>query len=281
MVVIKDIEDFKNMTSGITSFSHAYLFKVNDLELGYKCAKEFAKKIICDNCDDTEIRSHQIDEDEYDDLYVVNPSTISINSAEITKLLNYMETKSLRPNGKRVYIIYGYERISREVSNKILKFLEEPNDNIYGILLTADVDKILPTIVSRCQMMLLSFEHKEKLEINKIEDMKKYLEELLKRKYKMIAYNNNYFLESMQNRELFLEKFEILERIISNNIKTKYNLESEDIFNSSVLQSFDINDIIIVLKITNQLKSLIKRNINLSLLLDRYIIELVRELQLC
>ena len=66
-----------------------------------------------------------------------------------------METKSLREDGRRVYIIYGFERLSTIISNKIFKFIEEPQNNIYAILLTENIEKILPTIISRCQILNL------------------------------------------------------------------------------------------------------------------------------
>ena len=48
MAIIHDLTDFQTLTSNITSFSHAYLFKVNDLSKGFEYALEFAKKIICE-----------------------------------------------------------------------------------------------------------------------------------------------------------------------------------------------------------------------------------------
>ncbi len=43
MAKIANLNDLKNITSNITSFSHAYLFSVNSLELSFPYAKEFAK----------------------------------------------------------------------------------------------------------------------------------------------------------------------------------------------------------------------------------------------
>ena len=147
MTKITNISDFKNVTSSITSFSHAYLLNVNSLDSAFVYAKEFAKRIILENIKDNSFEyediNYKIDHDEFDDLYVVNPDTIGINNEEINKLFSYMETKSLRENGRRVYIIYGFERLSTLISNKILKFLEEPQDNIYAILLTENFEKIL------------------------------------------------------------------------------------------------------------------------------------------
>ena len=79
----------------------------------------------------------------------MNPDSIAIKKEEIDNLVNYFKTKSLRDNGKRVYIICGFERLREDVSNKILKFLEEPEENIHAILITENIDKILSTIISR------------------------------------------------------------------------------------------------------------------------------------
>ena len=283
MTKIASLIDFKNLTSNITSFSHAYLLSVSSLELAYPYAKELAREIISQeiNKDSFEYEdiSYKIENDEFDDLYVVNPDTIGINNEEINKLLNYMETKSLRENGRRVYIIYGFERLSTIISNKILKFLEEPQDNIYAILLTENFEKILPTIISRCQVMNLSFPKKEDNEVE-IDLMKDLLTNIVDKKKKMIAYENDYFKDAFTDRLLFYDKFEVLERIISETLNSKYQKKDNKYICDS-FKEFSSNTIINILDITNRLKCLIKNNINLNLLLDRYIIEIAEELDLC
>ena len=80
MARIENLTDFMNITSNITSFSHAYLFSVNSLELAFPYAKEFAKSIILQNLDESSFEyediSYKIDNDEFDDLYVVNPESV-------------------------------------------------------------------------------------------------------------------------------------------------------------------------------------------------------------
>ena len=283
MTKIASLSDFQNITSIITSFSHAYLLNVNSIDSAFPYAKELAKTIILQEVDSKSFEyediSYKIDHDEFDDLYVVNPDTIGINNEEINKLLSYMETKSLRENGRRVYIIYGFERLSTVISNKILKFLEEPEEGIYAILLTENFERIISTIVSRCQIMNLSFSDKED-NVEKIMLLKEFLNELIDKKKKMIAYVYNYFNDSFTNRLEFYEYFEILERIISETLNSKYqNNESNYVCDS--LLKYPSNTIINILNITNRLKCLIKNNINLNLLLDRYIIEITEELDLC
>ena len=281
MAKVNNMDDFKNITSNITSFSHAYLFNVNSLEVAYPYVKEFAKSIILgNNYDINDDISYQIDNDEFDDLYIINPETIGINTEEINKLMVYMETKSLRNNGKRVYIIYGFERLSDVVSNKILKFLEEPSENIYALLITENFEKILPTIVSRCQKIDLTFPLNS-FDNNKVELLKRFIDDLVQKKNQMIAYEYDYFANVINNRIELYNYFEILEKIFSETINDIYGYNVDNIYICGCLFNYNKKTLINVLNITNKLKCLIKGNINLNLLIDRDIIEITEELGLC
>ena len=279
MAKINNMGDFNRLTSSITSFSHAYLFNTNSLTDMLLYAKEFAKKIILEtyNGEDIDTVSYQIDNDEYDDLYIVNPLTVGIKNEEIEKLFQVMMTKSLRENGRRVYIIYGFERLTRDVSNKILKFLEEPVDNLYGILLTENMDSILSTIISRCQVINISFERKDN-DDNLINNMLAFLKKIQKNGTKMIAYTNDYFIDLYSDRNKMSEAFGILEEIFSNNLKKRYNKEFNSKYNLEDYDNIPMNNLINMMDITCNLKPLIKQNINLNLLIDRYIIEISKEL---
>lgn len=283
MARIDNLNDFKNQTSTITSFSHAYLFNVNSLDKALPYIKEFAKMIVIDdlvNEDEAIDIAYKIDHDEFDDLYIVNPNTIGINTEEINKLMNYMETKSVRNNGKRVYIIFGFERLSRDVSNKMLKFLEEPNENIYALLMTENFEKILPTIVSRCQVLNFTFPTDD-VNIEIVDKMKEFLSNLIEKKKKMIAYEYDYFYEAIQDRVTFYQYFEVIEQIISESLNSVYSFKNNENYVCGELLDYPTNTIINILDITNRLKCLIKGNINLNLLIDRYIIEVTEELVLC
>jgi DNA polymerase III delta prime subunit len=52
---------------------------------------------------------------------------------------------------KKILIIQDAERMNKESSNSILKELEEPNDNVLIILIVNQLDRMLPTIISRCR----------------------------------------------------------------------------------------------------------------------------------
>lgn len=53
----------------------------------------------------------------------------------------------------RVVIVDGAEYFSEEAANSLLKTLEEPPEQVVIILLTADHNIVLPTLVSRCQLL--------------------------------------------------------------------------------------------------------------------------------
>ena len=268
----------EEILSKINNFSHAYLIDTNDLDSSYSFVKELAKKIIISTNDELLYTNDQIssliEENNFDDFYVLNPDTNNIKIEELNELFNYFETKSLRNNGNRVYVIYGMERFSTTLSNKILKFLEEPENNIYGILMTQNINVLLPTIISRCQTIKLSYE--TTFDDEKLNNMKNFLSFFIKNRLNTIAYTNNYWLKYEGNRKDYVECFSIIERILSSYINKYHDVGYEKEFYLEDLSKLPIEKVIEILRITNKIKGLINYNINLNLLIDRYIIEMER-----
>ena len=104
----------------------------------------------CNNCNICSL----VDSDNYPDLYIIEGDDTTIKKEQIVKLEDEFKNTSLLKN-KRIYIIKESEKMNDSSSNTLLKFLEEPNDNIVAILLTKDRYKLLPTIISRCQIISL------------------------------------------------------------------------------------------------------------------------------
>ncbi len=55
----------------------------------------------------------------------------------------------------KAFIIDGAEYLSTEAANALLKILEEPPQRVAWLLLAADEDRLLPTVLSRCQRLEL------------------------------------------------------------------------------------------------------------------------------
>ena len=85
-----------------------------------------------------------------------HPDIIEINAANETHvedIRDLIERSKLAPMmGKhKVYIIDEVHQLSSAASSALLKTLEEPPENVIFILATTDPQKLLPTIIYRCQ----------------------------------------------------------------------------------------------------------------------------------
>ncbi len=66
------------------------------------------------------------------------------------ELNSFTNLKMSRPTA---ILIKGIEDATTETANAFLKNLEEPQENLYYILTASSAKKVLPTIVSRCQVI--------------------------------------------------------------------------------------------------------------------------------
>ncbi|MBQ0065689.1 MAG: hypothetical protein KBT48_07970 [Firmicutes bacterium] len=76
-----------------------------------------------------------------------------IKKEAITSLQESFSKTGQEQSDKRIYVIEQYDLISTSASNSLLKFIEEPQEGIYGILTTEEKSNVLPTIQSRCQII--------------------------------------------------------------------------------------------------------------------------------
>ena len=85
-----------------------------------------------------------------------HPDIVEINAANETHvedIRDLIERSQLAPMmGKhKIYIIDEVHQLSSAASSALLKTLEEPPENVLFVLATTDPQKLLPTIISRCQ----------------------------------------------------------------------------------------------------------------------------------
>jgi DNA polymerase-3 subunit delta' len=72
--------------------------------------------------------------------------------------IRYLQLMASRPpyEGKyKVFIIDEAEHLSTEAANSLLKIMEEPPPRIVWLLLTSEESLLLPTVISRCQKLIL------------------------------------------------------------------------------------------------------------------------------
>ena len=90
-------------------------------------------------------------------------STGVIKKEEITSLQKEFSKTSFK-NETRIFVIDGVEKMNKQSSNSILKFLEDPPQNTIGLLFTENVNSVLNTIKSRCQILFTNKVTKKQIE---------------------------------------------------------------------------------------------------------------------
>ena len=134
--------------------SHAYIFEGEAGTKKFETALFFASLLLCQNseqkpcgeCHNCKRVAHQT----HPNLHIIRPTKRQVVKEDIQQLQKDFNKTALE-EGAKVYIISEADTMNQHASNSLLKFLEEPHDNIYGILLAKDASKLLPTLRSRSQ----------------------------------------------------------------------------------------------------------------------------------
>lgn len=100
----------------------------------------------CNDCIRAARRTHP-------DVHLLRPE--SAQGYLIAQIRALIEDLGLAPirSQRKVYILDEAERLTPSTANALLKSLEEPPDNAMFILLATTRDAVLPTVLSRCQVV--------------------------------------------------------------------------------------------------------------------------------
>jgi DNA polymerase-3 subunit delta' len=74
-----------------------------------------------------------------------------ISVAQIRELSSFLSLTSHRSDGLRIILIHPAEALNAASANALLKMLEEPAAGVIFILVAHQLQRLLPTIISRCQ----------------------------------------------------------------------------------------------------------------------------------
>lgn len=307
-VFLKTIERTLNQKH----LSHAILMKGGSLDLQKEAALYLAQSLICEHgtlacgtCDDC-IRVYRC---EYIDLVFIDGSIETIKKQAIEKLQSQFSYSALEQAGIKVYIIHAIENATIESLNSLLKFLEEPEGETYAIFTTNNIDKVLPTVLSRCQMLVLKSEsiilkvsNMRESGIQKddayilsmiFNDIEKVKEEVASERYQVIKKASYQILERISNNQTghIIAQLELLKnyhevsdvqlflRIMYFVLKTsKYDQQHYfDCIQETVNKLKGVHDIERKMMLVLDYESkLLNTNMNVSLLVDQLLYQMNR-----
>ena len=178
-------KNFVSFVQNIVSnnkISHAYIIELYDYDTDMDLINRFIKLLLCKNgikdvdnvnCGACNICS-LVDSHNYPDIRYIEPNGKEIKKNQLLELQKDFNNKSLLEN-KRIYVIKEAEKLNTSAANTLLKFLEEPADDIIAILLTNNRYKLLDTILSRCQVLTVGAEVTELDYSNEVNDVLTYI----------------------------------------------------------------------------------------------------------
>ena len=102
----------------------------------------------CGHCAECERLARGVDPD----LAVVEREGEFIRIEQIAALIADLSLKPFSAT-RRVWVLIEPERLNVEAANTFLKSLEEPPSHVHFILVSDELERVLPTIVSRCQVV--------------------------------------------------------------------------------------------------------------------------------
>ncbi|MCR1899537.1 DNA polymerase III subunit delta' [Irregularibacter muris] len=195
--------------------SHSYIFTGPQGTQKSEMAHNLAKALFCtqDNppCHHC-VPCEKMQENNHPDLVEIFPQGLHLRIQQIRELRQNISIKPYESSYK-IYIIHNADTMGTAAQNALLKTLEEPPSYAVIILLTTNLQGLLPTIISRSQV----------LQFNRIaqQQIEKYLMEqkgMDEDKAKEIAILSNgsigKAIESIDQEGLFTERQELLQYLL-------------------------------------------------------------------
>lgn len=291
--------------------SHAYIIETNGYSKGLDLAIAFSKYLLCPNsypnCEKCQncTQCFTIDKKEFIELKIIETDGSQIKKEQIDNLQLDFSKKPVIGD-RKIYIINEAEKLNSKTSNSILKFIEEPEEGIIAILITNNVNNLLSTIVSRCQIIslknndikenlntlekivdvlilnddekkfLLEKDEEDKNKVDRIIDFIKYYE---KNNTETIIYSNKLFHQYFNTRENMKLGFDLIllfyKDVLNMKIEKKlviFNDYEKEI--EKVEKLNELEQILYKINLISILKEKIKFNANATLLLDKLVISL-------
>ena len=211
--------------------SHAYLIEMEDSSIEFPFVLLFVKMILCpleiNKCDKLNCSKcnvcRLIDEKNFPDFEIIEADGNQIKKNQLLELKDEFQKTSLIGK-RRVYVIKDAEKLNPSSANTILKFLEEPEENIIAILLTRNRYQVLDTILSRCQILALN---DASMVIRYDDEIALFLKYLFNGKDLFIHYKeilDNILVDKNKAKEVFEQVEKIILGYLGGKLNSDYDL---------------------------------------------------------
>lgn len=252
--------------------SHAFLLETNDYDRCFRDIICFLKQINCpfsysENCSNDCNLCNLFDSSNLPSLIEIEASGQFIKKEQI---LDMMEKFSTVPVYSKfnMYIIKEADRLNSSSANTLLKFLEEPEDNILGIFITNNKESVISTIRSRCQVFNVYYDiNEDSLDEDVLLDVKVYLSSIFNNADD-ILYNKTK-MSSLYSDRMEWDKFF---RTMLFYVMGCYEKSRTDVID--VLKRLSSYKYIQIIMEIEEIMKYIKSNVNIDLILDKFVIEM-------
>ena len=135
--------------------AHAYIFDGEKGTGKRDVMTFFVKLLLCENqsknvpCE-TCRNCRRVDSGNHPNIQQLEPDGQFIKIDQVRDLISEMTMTGVE-EGRKIYVLHHADRLNVASANMLLKFLEEPDGDVMAILLTEQIQSILPTVRSRCQ----------------------------------------------------------------------------------------------------------------------------------
>ena len=262
--------------------SHAYLIDENNNNDSFNIVMAFIKEILCSKLDvnDKQVLCKRIDDGNYPEIKIIEPDGMLIKKKQILDLQQEF-SKSAFEGSKRIYIIRDADKMRSETANSMLKFLEEPDNDIIAILMTNNYNNLLSTIISRCQVIRLNNDNVDVndseldlLVINFIKSVENNGVRTIMKEQELL-----FNLVSMKDRDKLVNVFDKMidmyydiMKINTGNKFIKFNNYLDVL--TDIASKNTSNEILNKINYLVDTKETVKNNVNVNLLVDSVIINI-------
>ena len=253
--------------------SHVFLIETNDATLALHDLLELVKILNCqenqynEKCDKCNL-CHLIATDSLPTLRVVFPDGQAIKKSQMEELKqHFLGIPYL--SRYNVYIINEAEKFNASSANMMLKFIEEPESNLIGFLITNNRENVIHTIKSRCEIIKANYEVNQTNYSYELEQLAiDYLYHVEVEKTQSIVYNK-IILDQKLDREMMIPFFKSIYQIYVN------LLDDKEINEKLVsLNKLSKRDLFKRISLVMEMIERLNYNVNIQLLLDAFVLEM-------